>query len=109
MVENHASDCVMALSAEFGSSSDSFPLGRARIVAKRSIGSAALLDGLTCEVVGAHPIAPGWVKIALVADAGELERRRVKYRDWSISKDRLVPMVQKGAASDLDRSREPYF
>lgn len=83
--------------------------GRARIVAQRSIGSAALLNGLTCQVVGAHPIAIGWVKIALIADAEELQRRGLKHRDWSIAANRLVAIEPEGAARDNDHSYPQSF
>lgn len=109
-VENRTSDCVMANLYEglndswLGSTPE-----RARIVAKRNIGSAALLNGLTCRVVGAHPIAIGWVKIALVADPDELEKRGVKYRDWSIAANRLVPLGRISAAADDAHSYPQSF
>jgi hypothetical protein len=45
------------------------PGDRVRIVADRETGSVKLLDGLTAEILGPHPIAKGWFKICLDENA----------------------------------------
>ena len=41
------------------------PGERVRIRALKDIGSARLLDGLTGQVLGPHPLARGWYKLHL--------------------------------------------
>ena len=61
------------------------PGDRIRIRALADRGSARLLDGLTGEVVGPHPIADNWYKIRL--DPNHIS----PHPDWSAPFDRLVP------------------
>ena len=60
------------------------PGDRIRIRALSDFGSARLLDGLTGEVVGAHPVANGWYKIRLDANGTS------PHAEWSAPGDRLV-------------------
>ena len=61
------------------------PGDRIRIRALRDVGSARLLDGLTGEIVGPHPIARNWYKVRL--DPNQIS----PYLEWSAPLDRLVP------------------
>lgn len=66
-------------------SEDAFrPGDRVLISAVREIGSARLLNGLTGEVVGPHPVANGWYKIRLDTNA------ITPHTDWSAPADRLT-------------------
>ena len=60
------------------------PGDRVRIRALRDMGSARLLDGLTGEIVGPHPIARNWYKVRL--DPNQIS----PHPEWSAPLDRLV-------------------
>jgi hypothetical protein len=78
------------------------PGERVRIWASREIGSARLLDGLTGEIVGPHPVARGWYKINL--DPNEI----TPYNNWSAPRDRLVRierMEDPDYTADVSRQR----
>jgi hypothetical protein len=59
------------------------PGDRVRIAAVREIGSARLLNGLTAEIVGPHPLVQGWYKIRVD------ENNITPHADWSAPADRL--------------------
>jgi hypothetical protein len=59
---------------------------RVRIVARKEVGSAYLLRGLTGTILGPHPIAEDWVRVLL--DPNEV----TPYREWPVPKDRLEPL-----------------
>lgn len=57
---------------------------KVRIRAKRDIGSAYRLNGLTAVVTGTHPITPDWYTIHL--DENEITDEL----DWTIPADRII-------------------
>jgi hypothetical protein len=59
------------------------PGDRVLIRALGDTGSARLLDGLTGQVVGPHPIARGWYKLNL--DPNTI----TPHNEWSAPRDRL--------------------
>jgi hypothetical protein len=73
------------------------PGDRVRIRALRDTGSARLLDGLSGEVVGPHPIARNWYKIRL--DANHIS----PHSEWTAPFDRLVA-EEHAPETDGDRS-----
>jgi hypothetical protein len=61
------------------------PGDRIRIRSLKDVGSARLLDGISGQVIGPHPIAHNWYKIRL--DANYIS----PHPEWSAPYDRLVP------------------
>lgn len=57
---------------------------RVRIRAKKNVGSAYRLNGLTAVVTGIHPITPDWYTIHL--DENDVTTEL----EWSIPADRIV-------------------
>ena len=80
------------------------PGERVRIRALREIGSARLLDGLTGEVVGPHPVARDWYKIHL--DPNSI----TPHSDWSAPGDRLVRIDEMDYATRVpERLPQQHF
>ena len=74
------------------------PGERVRIRALKDIGSARLLDGLTGQVLGPHPLARGWYKLHL--DPNTI----TPYSDWSALRDRLRRMDEKNEVQYIAES-----
>ena len=64
------------------------PGDRVIILAEKDVGSAKLLDDLTAEVVGPHPIARNWYKIRL--DPNSV----TAHADWSAPAERLMRLEE---------------
>ena len=74
------------------------PGDRVLIRALRDIGSARLLDGLTGQVVGPHPIARGWYKVNL--DPNTI----TPHSEWSAPRDRLMRIGENENAQYIPES-----
>ena len=80
------------------------PGERVRIRALRDIGSARLLDGLTGQIVGPHPVALGWYKINL--DPNEI----TPHSEWSAPRDRLRRIAEQDDARHRpERMTQSHF